>query len=58
MTSAMQSMLPKSKPASWTPTVTIEEGYVERLNGTSPPRLVEPLLSEEYQAYYRQVYVS
>jgi len=34
--------------------VTIEEGYVERLNGISPPPVVEPLLSEEYQTYYRQ----
>lgn len=42
----------------WTPTVTIEEGLRRTVEWYLTHRdWWEPLLSEEYQAYYRQVYV-
>lgn len=43
----------------WTPSVTVEEGLRRTVEWYLTHReWWEPLLSEEYQAYYRQVYVS
>ncbi|MFB2921937.1 dTDP-glucose 4,6-dehydratase [Aerosakkonema funiforme] len=43
----------------WTPSVTVEEGLRKTVAWYLTHRdWWEPLLSEEYQAYYRQVYVS
>ena len=43
----------------WTPSVTVEEGLQRTVEWYLTHRdWWEPLLSQEYQAYYRQVYVS
>jgi dTDP-glucose 4,6-dehydratase len=43
----------------WTPSVTIEEGLRQTVEWYLTHRhWWEPLLSEEYQAYYRQVYAA